>query len=137
MSYYMPIEEYRKVLQILDSRMLTDEQKTKVRGILNTHLDEIKAKKQAVIEARQNMAEVIHSANPAEENVRAAHKTAAAAQEEVSVLRMKIMNEVKAILTDAQKAELEKRRAERLERRKDRLERKWDRMEDWLDGSDA
>lgn len=24
----MPIEEYRKVLQILDSRMLTDEQKT-------------------------------------------------------------------------------------------------------------
>lgn len=28
MSYSMPIEEYRKVLQILDSRMLTDEQKT-------------------------------------------------------------------------------------------------------------
>lgn len=28
MSYSMPIEEYRKVLQILDSRMLTDSQKT-------------------------------------------------------------------------------------------------------------
>ena len=28
MSYSMPIEEYRKVLQILDSRMLTDHQKT-------------------------------------------------------------------------------------------------------------
>ena len=28
MSYSMPIEEYRKVLQILDSRMLTDAQKT-------------------------------------------------------------------------------------------------------------
>lgn len=28
MSYSMPIEEYRKVLQILDSRMLTDNQKT-------------------------------------------------------------------------------------------------------------
>lgn len=28
MSYSMPIEEYRKVLQILDSRMLTDDQKT-------------------------------------------------------------------------------------------------------------
>lgn len=28
MSYSMPIEEYRKVLQILDSSMLTDEQKT-------------------------------------------------------------------------------------------------------------
>lgn len=29
MSYSMPIEEYRKVLQILDSRMLTDDQKTR------------------------------------------------------------------------------------------------------------
>ncbi|MEZ4527588.1 MAG: Spy/CpxP family protein refolding chaperone [Desulfobacterales bacterium] len=116
---------------------LTDEQKTKVRGILNTHLDEIKAKKQAVIEARQNMAEVIHSANPAEENVRAAHKTFAAAQEEATVLRVKIMNEVKQVLTDAQKAELEKRRAERIERMKTRFDRKWDRMEEWLDGSDA
>ena len=28
MSYSMPIEEYRKVLQIIDSRMLTDDQKT-------------------------------------------------------------------------------------------------------------
>ena len=28
MSYSMPIEEYRKVLQILDSKMLTDDQKT-------------------------------------------------------------------------------------------------------------
>lgn len=28
MSYSMPIEEYRKVMQILDSRMLTDDQKT-------------------------------------------------------------------------------------------------------------
>ncbi len=28
MSYSMPIEDYRKVLQILDSRMLTDDQKT-------------------------------------------------------------------------------------------------------------
>lgn len=28
MSYSMPIEDYRKVLQVLDSRMLTDEQKT-------------------------------------------------------------------------------------------------------------
>lgn len=121
----------------LGSLNLTDEQKTKVRGILNTHLDEIKAKKQAVIEARQNMAEVIHSANPAEENVRAAHKTFAAAQEEATVLRVKIMNEVKQVLTDAQKAELEKRRAERIERMKTRFDRKWDRMEEWLDGSDA
>ena len=28
MSYSMPIEDYRKILQILDSRMLTDDQKT-------------------------------------------------------------------------------------------------------------
>ena len=28
MSYSMPIEDYRKVLQVLDSRMLTDDQKT-------------------------------------------------------------------------------------------------------------
>ena len=33
MSYSMPIEDYRKVLQVLDSRMLTDEQKTLVNGI--------------------------------------------------------------------------------------------------------
>ncbi|MGE0084289.1 MAG: Spy/CpxP family protein refolding chaperone [Desulfococcaceae bacterium] len=124
-------------MRFLQSLNLTDEQNTKVREILNSHLDEIKAKKQSVIDARQNMAQVIHGANPTEENVRAAHKTVAAAQEEATVLRVKIMNEVRQVLTDAQKAEMEKRRAEMTERMKTRFEHKWDRMEDWLDGSDA
>ncbi len=124
-------------MRFLQSLNLTDEQKTKVREILKSHLDEIKAKKQTVIDARQNMAQVIHGANPTEENVRAAHKTVAAAQEEATVLRVKIMNEVKLVLTDAQKAEMEKNRAEMMERMKTRFEQKCDRMEDWIDGSDA
>jgi len=124
-------------MRFLASLNLTDEQKAKVREILKSHLDEIKARKQAVINARQNMAAVIHGENPAEENVRAAHKTLAAAQEEATVLRVKIMNEVRQILTDAQKAELEKRRTEMMERMKTRFDQKWDRLEDWLDGSDA
>ena len=124
-------------MRFLAALNLTAEQKTKVREILKSHLDEIKAKKQAVIDARQNMAAVILGENPAEENVRAAHKTLAAAQEEATVLRVKIMNEVRQILTDTQKAELAKRGAEMKERMKTRFDQKWDRLEDWIDGSDA
>jgi Spy/CpxP family protein refolding chaperone len=124
-------------LRFLAGLNLTAEQEGKVRDILNTHREELDTNRQAVYTAQTALATVIHGENPGETDLRNAFQAVSGARENAMILRVKIMNEIKQILTDEQKSALAEQQALRMERMKNRFERKTECLQSWPDGLDS
>lgn len=81
---------------------LTAEQKQQIKGIMQSHSNELIADKVAILQARQNLLTVTTS-NAFDANaVQKAYTALAAAQENRTVLRAKIFSEVMPVLTPDQ-----------------------------------
>ncbi|MBF0343412.1 MAG: Spy/CpxP family protein refolding chaperone [Nitrospirae bacterium] len=98
------------LLKALVQLNLTDAQKSAIAGILKGHKDELKSDIQAVVDARVQLFEAIHASIYDETKVRALSRVLANKEEELAVLRAKIVNEVNSVLTVEQKAILEQAR---------------------------
>jgi Spy/CpxP family protein refolding chaperone len=120
-------------LNFLVNLNLTPEQKAKAVDILKAHKTEITQNKDRMIKAREDLAAVIHGENPVEQNIRQAYKPVASAEEEMFVLRGKLMNEIRQILTPQQQKDMDTRRAQHIEKMKQRSDECLDNFEQLLE----
>jgi|SRR5215472_12011279 len=86
---------------------LTDDQKSRIKDVLRSHADEIKAQMQASSTARRSLHDAV-MAHPADENaIRAAAAQLGQAQGDGAVLFARVRGEIDPILTDDQKAKMQ------------------------------
>ncbi len=85
---------------------LTPEQQEKILEVLKKHRNEFQEAFQRVGAAHKKLNDVISQDNSTEAAVREAHKTVAAAQEDLAVLRAKVRREVMPLLTEEQRAKV-------------------------------
>lgn len=112
---------------------LTEDQMQKIVEIAKGHAPDLKAQKEAVRTARQGMMELMMADGTDEAAVRKAHAAVAATDESMTVLRFKMMSDIKAVLTKEQIAEAKEKMALRHERMRDRSDRRWGDFERQLD----
>ncbi|MBF0591499.1 MAG: Spy/CpxP family protein refolding chaperone [Nitrospirae bacterium] len=92
------------ILNALVQLNLTDAQKSAIAGILKGYKDTLQKDIQDVVDARVQLFEAIHGNNYDEAKVRATSRVLANKEEELAVLRAKIVSEINAVLTTDQKA---------------------------------
>ncbi|WP_373497946.1 Spy/CpxP family protein refolding chaperone [Desulfococcus sp.] len=112
---------------------LTDDQMQKIVEIAKGFAPELKAQKEAVWTARQGMMELMMADGTDEAAVRKAYGAAAAAEEAMTVLRFKMMSEIKTVLTKEQLAQAKEKMTLRHERMRDRSDRRWGDFERQMD----
>ncbi len=100
---------------------LSDSQELKIKSILEKYENERASLKESLREARKNLISVLETEQPDEDQIRSALRRAAPIREELLVMRVRIMAELKTVLTPEQLQLLEERKAHRIERLKARL----------------
>lgn len=86
---------------------LSADQRSRVETVLAHHREEIRQEMEAVIASREAQYEAIHGQPFEEGRVRAAAAALGAAQGDLAVTRGRIASEVRAVLTDPQRARLD------------------------------
>uniref|UniRef100_A0A832A2H1 Periplasmic heavy metal sensor n=1 Tax=Desulfacinum infernum TaxID=35837 RepID=A0A832A2H1_9BACT len=86
---------------------LTPEQQEKILTVLKKHRTEFQETLTKLADAHRKLNDTIAQDNATEAAVREAHKAAAAAQEDLAVLRAKVRREVMPLLTEEQKAKVQ------------------------------
>ena len=81
---------------------LTPEQQSQILGILEKYDNQRQSLKMSLREARRNLARVLQTEQPAEDEIRSALRRAAPIKEELLVMRVKMTAELKSVLTPEQ-----------------------------------
>lgn len=113
-------ERFARTMQRLD---LSVDQRAQVRGILDRHRSTVRDEREALRAVRRAQFEAVHAAAFDEERIRAAAADTARAQVDLVVTRARIASEMRALLTPAQRQELDGMLSEaraRAERRRER-----------------
>jgi Spy/CpxP family protein refolding chaperone len=122
---------------IVNSLDLSETQKTQVADIRSSYQNDMDAAHDSMDGIRQKIHDAMKK-EPFDENaeneLRLALKDASLIKEDLLVLRAKMMNEIKGILTAEQQEVFSEMREERMERMKLRGERKRAMMNCWSDG---
>ena len=100
---------------------LSDSQKLQLMNIMEKYDNERETLKESLREANKNLAGILESEQPDEAEIRNALRRAAPIKEELLVMRVKMMAELKTVLTPSQLQLLEKRRVHRFGREKARI----------------
>jgi Spy/CpxP family protein refolding chaperone len=100
---------------------LSDSQRLQLINIIEKYDNERESLKESLREANKNLARVLQSEQPDEAEIRNALRRAAPIREELFVMRVNMMAELKTVLTPNQRQLLEKRKAHRFERTKARV----------------
>ncbi len=111
---------------------LTKEQRGQIKTMIASHQDEILNAAGFALEARMMLFQAVHEENYDEEAIKKAARDSASAQEQLALLRAKIVHEVRSILTGEQKALLAGRRRTMNERIKTAGETVRARFLSWL-----
>ncbi len=99
---------------------LSDSQQSKILSITEKYENERKSLKESLREARRDLARVLETEHTDEDAIRNALRRAAPIREELLVMRVKMMAELKTVLTPEQLQLLQERKAHRIERLKAR-----------------
>jgi len=97
---------------------LSDSQKLKIMSILKKYENERAGLKESLREARKNLTRVLETEQADEDQIRSALRRAAPIKEELFVMRVKMVAELKTVLTPEQFQLLEQRKAHRIKRLK-------------------
>lgn len=111
------LHDLRTIIQ-LD---LSDSQKLQLMNIIEKYENERESLKESLREANKNLASVLESEQPDEAKIRNALRRAAPIKEELFVMRVKMMAELKTVLTHNQLQLLERRKGHRFGMRKARF----------------
>ena len=107
-------------LQTMIQLDLSDSQQSKILSITEKYENERESLKESLREARRDLARVLETEHPDEDAIRNALRRAAPIREELLVMRVKMMAELKTVLTPEQLQLLQERKAHRIERLKAR-----------------
>ncbi len=99
---------------------LSDSQQSKILSITEKYENERESLEESLREARRDLARVLEAGQVDEDKVRSALRRAAPIREELLVMRVKMMAELKTVLTPEQLQLLQERKAHRIERLKAR-----------------
>jgi Spy/CpxP family protein refolding chaperone len=100
---------------------LSDSQKLKIMSILEKYENQGASLKERLREARNNLTTVLKTEQADEDQIRSALRLAAPIKEELFVMRVRMMAELKTVLTPEQIQLLKQRRAHRIEKLKARI----------------
>ncbi|MBF0320640.1 MAG: periplasmic heavy metal sensor [Nitrospirae bacterium] len=100
---------------------LSSAQKQQVASILKSYRQTVGSSVAAVVEAKKNLCDAVHSATYDENKVRAAAKNAASAQEELAVVRAQLAAQLQGVLSADQLAAVTQFRADMYSHIKDKL----------------
>ena len=100
---------------------LTPEQQSQILGIIEKYDNQRQSLKMSLREARRNLARVLQAEQPDENEIKNALHQAAPVREELLVMRVKMMAELKSVLTPEQLQLLEARKSHRFEGRRARI----------------
>lgn len=100
---------------------LTDRQRTELLGIIDKSRDEQEKLRERMREARKDLRIVMQADEFNETALREAFRKSSSVREEAFVLRAKMMNDMRKVLTDEQRAILAEKRKQRWEEMKARL----------------
>jgi len=117
-----PGKRGHKFMRMLKQLDLSVEQKQQIKGVFEEQKDTMKESREALREARQAFAEVMRSGTASESEVRARHQAMSDLGGEVAVKRYSMQKEIRSILTETQRAELDALKAERAEKRRARFQ---------------
>lgn len=117
----------------IKSLNLSEEQKKQAAAIIKSHKDAIKSNMESMMNLRQAMSETMHADVFDEQALRSACQDLSRQKEEMIVLRAKIINELRPILTSDQISQLKARKSRKSGKMKLHFEKKWSRFESWLD----
>ncbi|MBF0317067.1 MAG: Spy/CpxP family protein refolding chaperone [Nitrospirae bacterium] len=120
------------ILKALVGLNLTDVQKTAIANILKGYKDTLQKDIKDVVDAKTQLFEAIHDNSYDEAKVRALSKVLASKEEELAVLRARIVGEIKAVLTTEQKAILDQAREDFAAMIKARIERIVNLINTWI-----
>jgi Spy/CpxP family protein refolding chaperone len=99
---------------------LSDSQKSEIMSILEKYDNETANLKESLRETRKNLARVLDTDQADENQIRSALRQAAPIKEELIVMRVKMLAELKKVLTPEQLQLLNRGKAHRIDRRKTR-----------------
>ena len=108
-------------LKTLIQLKLTPEQQSQILGILEKYDNQRQSIKESLREAKRNLARVLQAEQPDENEIRDALRQAAPIREKLLVMRVRMMAELKTVLTPEQLQLLEERKSHRFEGRKARI----------------
>ncbi|KJU85969.1 P pilus assembly/Cpx signaling pathway, periplasmic inhibitor/zinc-resistance associated protein, partial [Candidatus Magnetobacterium bavaricum] len=111
---------------------LTDAQKTAIANILKGYKDTLQKDVKDVVNARTQLFEAIHGNTYDEAKVRTMSRALASKEEELAVLRARIVSEINAVLTTEQKAILDQAREEFTAMIKAKIERIMTLINTWI-----
>ena len=109
-------------LKTLIELNLSDSQKNQVLEILDRYQQERRDTAERLLDARKDLATAAHAEEFDENDIRRAFRQASSIQEELFVLRTKMMVELKAVLNSEQIELLRDRRSQRTEKMRGSLE---------------
>lgn len=112
-------------LGFLRATNLTADQKKQVADILKVYLPDMKSRTEAMKTARQGMIDAIAADDATEKNVETAYEKVASAGKDLALLRFKITDDVRKVLTDEQIATLKEKKARRTERMQEKHDERW------------
>jgi Spy/CpxP family protein refolding chaperone len=95
---------------------LSDSQQAKMTKIINKYQDEEKRLKNNMMESRKNLMSVMHTEPFDEAAARKAFRNTSTLEEDMFILRAKMMGELNSVLNSKQKEMLKKRREQKIER---------------------
>jgi protein CpxP len=100
---------------------LTDQQRAELKEIIAASRSEQEKYRERMREARKNMREVLRAEQFDETALREAFRKSSSVREDLFVLRMKMRDDMRKVLTDEQRAMLEEKRKQRREEIKARV----------------
>jgi Spy/CpxP family protein refolding chaperone len=115
-------------LRTLLELKLSDSQQTELLNIITKYENERKSFRDSMMKAKKNLSTVLNAEHFNEEEVRKAFQEASAIRQKRFMLRVKMMVELKLVLTPEQLELLKERKTQRIERIKHRLDT-------WLESS--
>ncbi len=100
---------------------LSESQQSQMLSIIEKYENERESLKESLRQAKRDLARVLGTEKPDEDQIRSALRQAAPIREELLVMRVKMMAELKTVLTPEQLQLLEQRKAHRIEGLKARI----------------
>jgi len=122
-----------RFLKVLDQLNLTESQKHDIAGILKQNREQARELRSEMFAARRLMAEAITGSAYNEDAVRYAARQAAQVEEQSAVMRAKVFDEIRRLLTTEQLETVQKIKADFASKGQGRMQHRMSPIDRWID----
>ncbi len=111
-----------RVMKMLDKLNLSDSQEAQVQDIVKQFRGDMKSQKRGLRDARRNLRELMFAEKNTETAIRQAFRETSSLKEELMVSRIRMMAEIKKVLTPEQLQSLKEIKSKRLQKFREKFE---------------